>query len=131
MPWTATPTFNNGAVLQASQLQILSDNLSFLHGYISGANPAMTSVVLTIDGDCYFVIRHLHRYMRILYLCQNDIKVYYDATEVFHDGAPDGGVAESTYVDLNPFGLTVGQLYTIKCTMDSGTVYFIYESDTN
>jgi hypothetical protein len=131
MAWTNPPTFSTDDVLSASNLNILSDDLSFLHGYVSGANPAMTSVVLTVDGDCFFVVRHLHRYMRILYMCQNDIKVYYDSTEVFHDGAPNGSIPESTYVDLNSFGLTVGQLYTIRCLMDSGTVYFIYESDTN
>jgi hypothetical protein len=129
--WTATPTFVSGAVLQASQLNILSDNLSYLHGLVSGANPAMASAVLTVDGDAFFVIRHTGRYLHGVFLCQNDFKVYYDSTEVYHDGAPDGVVNDSiTPVDLDTFSLTYGQLYTVKCTMDSGTVFYLYEKDT-
>lgn len=130
MAWISTPTFATNDVLSAANLNILSNDLEYLHGYVSGTNPAMTSIVLTVDGDAYAVIRHMQRYMHIVYLCQDDIKVYYDATEVFHDGDPDGTINDSAIVDLDSFGLTVGQLYTVKYTMDSGTVFYMYESDS-
>lgn len=131
MAWTNPPTFSTDDVLTATNLNILSDDLSYLHGLVSGANPAMTSAVLTVDGDAFFIIRHTGRYLHGVYLCQDDIKIYYDATEVFHDGAPNGTINDSiTPVDLNAFGLTIGQLYTVKCTMDSGTVFYLYEKDT-
>jgi hypothetical protein len=139
MPWTAVPTFTSGDVLTAYNLNILSNNLEHLHGFVSGANPAMTSVSLAVDGDCFFIIRHLHRYLRVLYKANDDVKIYYDAAEVFHDGDPEG-TPESTYIDLYPSGvnthsLVVGQLYTIKCSLDSDAadriIYFLYESDTN
>src|SRR5574343_1166604 len=135
MAWTSPPTFSSGAVLTASQLNILSDDLEHLHGYVSGQNPGMASIVTTYDGDSFGIIRHKQRYMHIVYLCQDDIKVYYSPvnatwTEVFHDGVPDGVVNDSAIVDLNSFGFTVGTLYHVKFTMDSGTVWYMYESDS-
>jgi hypothetical protein len=128
--WTSPPTFSSGNVLSAAQLNVLSDNQEFLFGYVSGQNPGIASLVLLTDGDGFGVIRHEQRYLHVVYLCQDDIKIYYDATEVFHDGAPDGVVNDSAIIDLNPFSFTVGQLYTVKFTMDSGTVFYFYESDS-
>jgi hypothetical protein len=131
MAWTSPPSFATDDVLTATNLNILSQDLEHLHGLVSGANPAMASAVLTVDGDAFFVIRHTGRYLHGVYLCQDDIKIYYDSTEVYHDGAPNGTVNDSIPpVDLNTFGLTIGQLYTVKCTMDSGTVFYLYEKDT-
>ena len=136
MSWTATPSFSSGSVLTATKLNILSDDLEYLHGLVSGANPAMSSIELTVDGTCYAVIRHKHRYLHVVYLCQDDIKIYYSAdgstfTQVFHDGAPNGTTADSAIVDLNSYGFSVGGLYILKFTMDSGIVYYAYEKDTS
>ena len=137
MAWTSPPTFSSGAVLSATNLNILSDDLAYLHGVVSGANPAMASIELTVDGTCYAVIRHMHRYLHCVYLCQDDFRIAYSAdgvtyTEVYHDGDPDGTAADSAPpVDLNSFGLTVGGLYIVKFTMDSGIVYYMYEKDTS
>ena len=57
MPWTAVPTFNSGDVLTATKLNILSDNLAYLHGYITGDNNAFVSVELTTDTSAYFLRR--------------------------------------------------------------------------
>lgn len=136
MAWVTPPSFSSGAVLSATALNTLSEDLSFLHGLVSGANPAMASIELTVDGACYAVIRHKHRYLHVVYLCQDDIKIYYSGdgstwTQVFHDGAPNGTVADSAIVDLNSFGLTVGALYIMRFTMDSGIVFYAYEKDTS
>jgi hypothetical protein len=128
--WTSPPTFVADSVLSAAQLNIISDDLEYLYGYVSGQNPCMASLVLTVDGDAFGVVRHLQRYLHVVYLCQDDIKIYYDATEVFHDGAPDGTINDSAIIDLNSFGFTVGQLYTVRFLMDSGTVFYAYESDS-
>lgn len=136
MAWSSPPSFSSGSVLSASALNTLSADLAYLHGLVSGANPAMSSIELTVDGSCYAAIRHKHRYLHVVYLCQDDIRIYYSAdgstwTEVFHDGAPDGTAADSAIVDLNSFGFTVGGLYLLKFTMDSGIVYYAYEKDTS
>jgi hypothetical protein len=135
MAWVSPPTFVADTVLQASKLQILSDNLSYLHGYVTGDNNAFVSVELTTDTSAYFLLRHRQRYLKTIYLCQADYKIYYDNggggwTLVYHDGAPNGTANDSGVVDLNSFGFTVGRIYTIKVTMDSGTIWLLKESDT-
>ena len=120
-------------MLTATQLNTLSDDLEYLAGFVTGANPAITAVQLAADGDAYALIRHMHRYLWVQYNCNDDIKIYYDATEVYHDGAP-AGTREGHVIDLNSFGLTVGQLYTLKFSLDSDSggvriVYYAYESD--
>lgn len=136
MPYSTNPTFTSGSVLSASALNTISGNLEFLHGVVSGANPAMSSIELTVDGDCYGVIRHMHNFLHVVYLCQNYFEVYYSAdgatwTQVVDDGAPDGTVADSRIVDLSGYGFTVGGLYILKFHMDSGIVYYAYEKDTS
>lgn len=136
MPWTAVPTFNSGDVLTATKLNILSDNLAYLHGYITGDNNAFVAVELTTDTSAYFLLRHRQRYLKTIYLCQDDYKIYYDDggggwTEVYHDGAPNGTANDSAIIDLNSYNFTVGRIYTIKVTMDSGTIWLLKESDTN
>lgn len=128
--WTACPSFATDDILTASNLNIISNNLEYLHGFVSGVNPGMASIELTVDGDAFGVIRHMQRYFHVVYLCQDDIRIYYDANEIFHDGAPNGTIADSAIIDLNSEGLTIGQLYTVKFTMDSGIVYYFYESDS-
>ncbi len=133
MSWVTPPTFTTGAVLTATQLNTLSDDLEYLHGFVSGANPAITAVQLAADGDAYALIRHMHRYLWVQYAANDDVRIYYDATEVYHDGAP-AGTREGHVIDLDSFGLTVGQLYTIKLSLDSDSggvriVYYLFESD--
>jgi hypothetical protein len=60
MAWIATPDFATDDVLTASNLNILSNDLEWLHGYVSGVNPVMASVVTTTDIDIFGVVRHLH-----------------------------------------------------------------------
>jgi hypothetical protein len=135
MAWTAPPSFATDDVLTATKLNILSDDLAYLHGYVSGVNPGIASIVLTVDGEGFGVIRHRQRYFHVVYLCQDDFEVHYSAdgstwTQIFDDGAPNGTVADSAIVDLNGEGFTVGQLYIVRFTMDSGTVFYFYESDS-
>ena len=135
MAWTTPPTFVNGAVLSASQLNILSDDLEYLAGFVTGANPAITAVQLAADGDAFALIRHMHRYLWVQYNANDDVRIFYDATEVYHDGNP-GGTRKGWVIDLNSFGLTVGQLYTLKFSLDSDEggvriVYYAYESDVS
>ena len=136
MAWTSPPTFSSGAVLSATQLNTLSDDLSFLHGYVTGDNNAFVSVELTTDTSAYFLLRHRQRYLKTIYLCQDDYKIYFDDgvggwTLVYHDGTPNGTANDSAIVDLNSFGFTVGHIYQVKVTMDSGTIWLLKESDTN
>jgi hypothetical protein len=127
MAWIATPDFATDDVLTASNLNILSNDLEYLHGYVSGVNPVMASVVTTVDMDIFGVVRHLHNTLEVVYKCESDIRIFYDAIDVYHDGAPDG-IPEAHTIDLSGFGLVVGQLYTVKFQMDSGTLFRAYET---
>jgi hypothetical protein len=131
MAWTTPPTFSSGAVLSAAQLNVLSDDLEYLNGFVSGANPAMTSTTITDNGDILHIIRHLHRYLHTKFRATDDVKIYYDATKVYEDGSPPGD--DTQIVDLDSYGLTVGQLYTLKFTLagaDNRTVYYAYENES-
>ncbi len=65
MAWTTPPTFVNGAVLSAAQMNILSDDIEYLRGFVSGANPGVPEVTITDNGDIYFLIRHLFQYLHL------------------------------------------------------------------
>jgi hypothetical protein len=128
MAWTNPPTFVDAAVLSASQLNILSDDLEYLHGFVAGGNPGQTSVVLTSDGDVFYLIRHLHRYLHLKITGRT--RVYYDATQVLNSG--EAGVSQTYAVDLNPFALVAGQFYTLRVQIEgSGVKMAVYaiESD--
>lgn len=130
--WTTPPTFTASSILSAAQLNVLSDDLEVLYGYVGGANPSIAAQGTT-GGNVYYIIRHQQRYLHLSYKSNDDVKVYYDATEVFHDGSPSGSQETPSPVDLNSFGFTVGQLYTIKVSLSgSGTnyIYYLYESNT-
>lgn len=136
MAWVSVPTFNDGDLLTAAKLNILSNDLEFLHGYVTGDNNAFVSVELLTDTSAYFLLRHKQRYLKTIYLCQADYEIFYDDggggwTSVWHDGAPDGTINDSRIIDLNSYGFTVGRIYTIKVTMDSGVIWLLKESDTN
>lgn len=130
MAYQTPPTFTTGDVLSATQLNILSDDIEYLNGFAVSASPAMVSVHLDQDGDAFFMIRHTQRYLHFKYRGQDRIRVYYDTTEVY---SVDDTVGDQTVaVDLNPFGLTLGQLYVLKIniasTNDPLYVYYAYEA---
>lgn len=140
MAWSNPPTFASGAILSATSLNALSDDIEYLYGFVSGANPALTSVLLDIDGDAMYIVRHMHRYLWCRYDANADVKIYYSAdgvnwTQVYHDGAPQGVAnGEQHVVDLNSYNFAVGQLYQVKCALNSNSghrrlMHFVFESD--
>lgn len=64
MAYTANPTFADGNVLSAAQLNILADNISFLYSLISGVNTPFSSQTLSGSGDSRrWIFRHQARYL--------------------------------------------------------------------
>ena len=130
--WTTPPAFATHAVLSAAQLNVLSADLEYLNGFVTGANPAMVATTLTVDGDIRFVIRHLHRYLHTRIRATDDVKIDYDTIRVYHNGdpGPDDIVFD---IDLDSFELIIGQLYTLKFEMNgtgNRTVYYAYENES-
>lgn len=130
MAYTTPPTFTTGSILSAAQLNILSDNIEYLNGFVVGTSPAMVSVNIPVDGDVLFLIRHTQRYLHFKYRANDRIRVYYNATQVY--GVDDVPGDQTVVVDLNPFGLVMNQIYTLKfsiaSTADPLFVYYACEA---
>lgn len=64
MGWTAMPTFSDGNVLSAAQINILVDNAAFLWSLVSGVNVPFSGQTLTGSGNTRkWVFRHQARYL--------------------------------------------------------------------
>lgn len=119
MPYTTPPTFTNGVIVSAAQLNILSDDIEFLNGVMAGPNIPFQSVTWdTNSGEHIWYVRHRHRYLHYSFTISSDaaddVKIYYNNVVVFSDGAPGQGTQASS-IDLNTYGTwTVGQWYPIK-----------------
>lgn len=130
MPYQTPPTFTTGAALSAAQLNILSDNQEYFYGFVVGQNPAMTATRLAADGTVNMIIRHTQRYLHFGYEAGDRCKVYYGATKVYDESGLSG--TQNPTVDLNAYGLTYGQIYTlafeIKSTASPLLVLYAYEA---
>ena len=50
MAYQTNPTFADGSILSASDLNILADNTEFLHGLVTGVNMPFPKVVYSIEN---------------------------------------------------------------------------------
>lgn len=122
MPYTTPPTFVDGQYASATQLNDLSDNIEFLNGVMAGPNISFQSITWdTNSGEHTWYMRYRHRYLHYSFQIASDpaddVKIYVNGTLVFHDGAPGEGF-QTSYVDLNSLGLTVGNWYPVRFEYD-------------
>lgn len=122
MPYTTPPTFVNGQIVSAAQLNILSDDIEFLNGVMAGPNIPFQSVTWdTNSGEHTWYMRYRHRYLHYSFQISSDaaddVKIYVNGSLVFHDGAPAQGF-QTSYVDLNSLGLIVGTWYPVRFEYD-------------
>lgn len=145
MPYTSPPNFSDGAILTATQLNNLSDNIEFLYGVVQGVNVPFSSLrtegIELTSANNQWTVRHLHRYlhyrMRQITGTSSNVKIYYNGQTVFEDGGTrNAPYTWSGYIDLNssPGGLTIGNVYDIYVTNDfaAGNVFsvdYLLESD--
>jgi len=121
MAYQTNPTFSDGNVLTATQLNILSSNIAFLHSIVSGVNQPFTGQTITGDGDSRsYTFRRQGRYLH--FQCTNvtnDIDEFYiriDGTREYTDVTNySGNHVYSSYIDLT--GTTsapaVGDFYEV------------------
>ena len=134
MPPSALPTFTNAAPLSASDLNTLSDWVEYLYARSGAINASIPATFIADAGTINYVIQHKHRYLHYRITADDAITIDYDTTEVFSDGSPTPPVVG--YVDLNSFGLTIGQWYTLAVFVDSNStppgryVHYLYESES-
>lgn len=63
MAYTTPPTFADGAVLSAAQLNILSNNIEFLYSIISGVSIPFTGEQITTGNTRGYTFRRQGRYL--------------------------------------------------------------------
>lgn len=118
MAYVAPPNFVSGAILSAAQLNTLSDDIDFLNGIAQApAIPFQAYEFVGTESRTWYM-RYRHRYLLyfydVLHGAADDIKIYVNDVEVFHDGAPgeEGGV--TGYIDLAAQGLTLRSWYSVR-----------------
>ena len=114
MAYTSIPTLSDGAILSASHLNLLAQNVNYLGGLGALPNVAFRQIRTSSAGSTFFHMRHRHRYLKAYYESTNCdyIKIYYNGSQVMNDGDPDA--AQTYSMDLNALTLTVGNWYEIE-----------------
>ena len=114
MAYTSIPTLSDGAILSASHLNLLAQNVNYLGGLGALPNVAFRQIRTSSAGSTFFHMRHRPRYLKAYYESTNCdyIKIYYNGSQVMNDGDPDA--AQTYSMDLNALTLTVGNWYEIE-----------------
>jgi hypothetical protein len=141
MPFTTPPTFADAAILSAAQLNILSDDISWLFGLVGGPNLPFNSLASGIvnlsSSNNSWLLRHRHRYLHYLVRLtandNNDLDLFYNGVRVYHDETDRAAQYTYTgYVDLHDpetwsdwigaWALTTG--YSVNDVVSNGGTYF-------
>ena len=122
MAWTTPPTFTN-SLLSAANLNILSDDLEHLYGLLQMTRPPFRALTLNLEySNNLWYIRYRERYLHYkvtvvggdgnsaIALYVNGVSRWSDAT------ARAQNYVYSGYLDMNSYGLTAGQLYSVYFT---------------
>ena len=149
MPWTTPPTFVDDAILTATQLNVLSDDLEFLHGLSTGVNVPFRSIGIGTDvdaGDENLRIRHLGRYLHYKVTMDSgehdELVLYYDGDVAYQDlGHQVSPYTWSGAIDLHNTGIisptpTIGDFYVITFRWrwnvgGAATIEYLLESDVD
>ncbi len=131
MAWTTPPTFVDGAVASAANLNILSDDLAYLEGVAAGPNAPFQSYVFSTSGTATYHLRYRYPYLHYSYTVStdpgDDINIKVNGTSKVHDGAP-GEATVTSYVDLTSMSLTPGAWYpvTVEWAKDANSVLTVH-----
>jgi hypothetical protein len=129
MPYVTPPTFADGNVLSASQLNTLSDDVEFLYGVVRMTNPPFLGEELTAgDGDTessnsLWVVLHrmetLRYHMSLEQGTADAVRIKYGGVTVFQDSNDQSATYEYLgTVDLTSFAFTVGEVYLVSVEID-------------
>lgn len=145
MAYTTNPTFADGNILTAAQLNILSDNIEFLYSLISGINVPFSSQTLTGSGNTRKWIsrrqaRYLHYQFRLTTGTSDELDIRLGAADTIEYTDATNRSAPYTwtgYLDLtatteNP---AVGDFYHVFVEFDFAAagefiVDYFLESDS-
>lgn len=134
MPFTTPPTFMSGQILNASQLNILSEDIAYLWGIARGPNIPWPRVGGPSGVVGTWLIRHRCRYLyaQIEWGKGTDpggdfgLTITYNGVTIQADTLGAGYNMENYQIDLNPQGLTVGNFYEIAITAYTNSYFGTY-----
>ncbi len=129
------PTFADGNVLTASQLNQLGYAVATLRSAIDTVNlPFQPPTLVNENATATFWMRHLHRWL--VFRATGDVNEFDltitpeggSATVVLDNAGVLDRIASGDWVDLDTVtGLDVGDFYRIEATM---TIFMLYERPT-
>lgn len=137
MAFTTPPTFVDGAVLSAAQLNILAANQTYLSGLNTGVNLGFPEISIARESSQVFHVVHSYNNLYVSALIpDNDtrLEVYYDGdgttgNEKVYDSGLDVAGQLTANVDISDFGgdgggggYVMGSQYevTVSCRDRSG-----------
>ena len=129
MAWTTPPTFVDGAILSASQLNILSADLEYLYALLQAPQPASSTLLANRDLNSTnnsWRIRYKNRYLHyratVVNGTVNAFGIVVNGTTYTISTTPQTiGAVYSSYVDVVSQGLTVGTVYNVYFTTSLAT----------
>lgn len=135
MSFQTPPTFYDGDVLSASQLNILASNQNELTGGLATVNLGFPETVLSPDESRFFRVVHSFNNLYVYFVLPSNgstLRIYYESTLVFALYEGNAGV-HIRNVDLSSFGLTIGVAYRVKVVADDNhetSVLYMCESES-
>ena len=127
MPYQTPPTFTDGEILSASQLNTLASNQNELNDLASSANLGFAQFGLSTNTSRYFRVIHSYDNLFLIFgehSSSSSLRVYYGATLVYT--SPGNGQDHTVNVNLASFGLVKGQPYTVRLRASSDDATEIY-----
>ena len=141
MPWQTCPTFSDGTIGSAAQVNVLSENIEFLYSIISGINIPFTGDQITTGNTRGYTFtrqgRYMHYKFRLTAGDSDEVSIKIDGSTEYTDATNRASAYTwSGYIDLtgttsNP---AVGDEYEVIVYFTpnpNGTVHLDYliESD--
>ena len=129
MAWTTPPTFTDGAILSAAQLNILSADLEYLYALLQAPQPASSTLYanrnLNSTNNSWrirYKNRYLHYRATVVNGTVNAFGIVVNGTTYTISTTPQTiGAVYSSYVDVVSQGLTVGTVYNVYFTTSLAT----------
>lgn len=148
MAYTTPPTFVDGNVLTAAQLNVLSSDIEFLYGLGDVVNVPFSAKLYVggslLQDQIKWRIRKKYRYLHYSFtlisgsISPADMRLYYDTNIIYQNTSPTSLSTPQTfsgYVDLNAYSLTTGTWYLIywygECHASCIANYLVESSGTS
>lgn len=137
MPWGSVPTFSDGSILTAAQLNQLGAAAQYLLDLGTAPMPGIlqqTTTSTSTYADTYWLTRYTNRYLHVITNADDHgkLKVTVNGNIVINITTLPNGYSDSV-ADCNALGLTVGTFYPIlvQYTTASGTNRLCYVAFTS